>query len=754
AIIFIVSLISLMPSFFTNTMQVAYGAQFQIPSFAEVFILVWVAGILYAIKRYNFLAREEEISVLNEKILLEKKIVSIQSDYIKNQNYILETLFDYFRSNLREDIYEFIADRIYQTGNIKLLIITEYNPDNSKFTLKAFRGEEHICEEFSNIINSHLKSAEALNTYENKEFILEKLLSSHITKIEGGLYESILRSIDKDTISNFAEKYSLGNAYSIGFSSGNILYGAATIITEKNNEIENSEFLEILINVLSLILQKWNTDLKLKKSEELHRAIFEYSDDCIYILDQNGIILSISPSFERITGFRIKDYIGRPMSDIIHPDDIENSYKMLRDVINNSYSQRNIIRVLNSKGEVIYGEFAATKFLMDNGETGLLGIGRDVTERIKNEELIKKYQKELEIKTAKIETVGIMATGVLHDLNNILMNISAKIEKIKEYSVNDSLLNNYITDIDKTLTVAKRLSRSLFDISGGKVHGEEETSLKNLISETLNLLIREPKYKIIKEIPENIPDTTLSPTHFTQIFSNLVINSIQAMPDGGSIKISVSPKNIADRKFIVLSISDTGKGIPDEIQKRIFEPFFTTKPDGTGLGLPTVRTLIKSYGGEIEFSSEEGKGTTFTVTLPVKESERSQHSSPNKADSNREGRKIKTVLIVDDDKNIRELAEDMLIHIGFNAFSASDSISAIECVKNKNPDAVILDLHLADSSDAIKTLSKIREIRRETRVIICSGSPKDPFLIRYTKYGFDGALPKPFNLKDLENVLK
>ncbi len=753
AIIFIVSLISLMPSFFTNTMQIAYGVDFQIPSFAEVFILIWVGGIMYAIKRYNFLAREEEISELNEKIMLEKKIVAIQSEYIKNQNYILETLFDYFKKNPSDDIYYFIADRIYQTGGIKLLMITEYDMHNSKFTLKSLRCENTLEEEFRKLISSYLISSEADIIKTEKELILQKLLSSHIIKLGGGLYEGILRTIDKEKIVQFSERHSLGDAYSIGFSSGNNLYGAVTIIVEKDKILENTDFLEILINVLSLILQKWHADTRLKKSEELHRAIFEYSDDCIYILDQRGNILSVSPSFERITGYKISDFINKSMAEIIHPEDIEESFSMLRNVINSQTPLRKVIRIINSKNEIMYGEFAATKFILDSGETALLGIGRDVTERIRNEELIKSYQKELELKTTKIETAGLMAAGVLHDLNNILMNISSKVDKIKKINLPDTEINHYVTDIDRTLEMAKRLSRSLFNISGGKVPEDSDSSLRNIIKENLHLLVREPKYQVNTDIPENIPDIALSYSHFTQIFNNLVINAVQAMPDGGTIMVSASEKDINNRRFISLSVSDTGKGIPEEFHGKIFEPFFTTKPEGTGLGLPTVKSLIKSYGGEIEFSSVAGRGTTFTVLIPVRTDSKIK-AEPKEESKSGNNNKITTVLITDDDANIRELAVEMLKHLGFSAFSASDSTEAFNFIKTSPIDAVILDLHLKDKSDALQTLKQIREMKTDIKVIACSGSPNDSFLTRYSSYGFDGALSKPFNLKDLQNALK
>jgi len=751
AVIFIFSFISLLLAFLTNTLQIAFGDRFQIPAFAEVFLLFWILGIMLAIKRYHFLTKEKEISFLNEKIELEKKIVSIQSEYIRNQNYILEMLFDFFRGNSNENAFDFIADKIYQIGNIKLLMITEYIPESNEFFLKAIRGEDKIKNEFIEIIKTSIKKPGVKINADKVNMIIEKLLSSHIVKLNGGLYEGIGNAIDKEIIEGLVVEYFLGDAYSIGFSSGNNLLGAATIIVEKGKDLDNIEFLEILINVLSLILQKSQLDQKLRKSEELHRAIFEHSDDCIYILDKNGILLSISPSFERITGYKVSDFINKSMAAIIHPDDIEEAFTMLNDVINGSIPKRKVIRVLNFKKEIIYGEFAATRLNIGNGNYALLGIGRDVTERLKNEEIIKNYQKELEIKSTRIETVGVMATGVLHDLNNILMNISAKINKIKENNSLSKDILEYIKDIDKTLSVANRLSKNLFDISGGKIISTKETTIKTIILENIELLVRDNKYRLKLDIPDDILWPIPDLTYFIQITNNLIINALQAMPDGGDISISISNCQREKSTYLILSIKDTGPGIPPDIINRIYEPFFTTKSNGTGLGLYIVKSIVNSYGGDIEIKSEIGKGTEFTIYLP----EKRDTTKLNTEIKNDEKKKtIQNVLIVDDDHNILELTSDMISYLGFHPFLASTGADALELLRQNNIDAVILDLHLQDKTDAISTLKKIREIKQNVKVIICSGSPADPFLKRYTSYGFDGAIAKPFNLKDLENALR
>lgn len=754
AIIFLSSLISLIPSFFTNTMQIAFGADFQIPAFAEVFILIWVFGILFAIKKYNFLTREKEISELNEKIMLEQKIVSIQSEYIKNQNFLLEILLEYFKREPRSNnIFEYLAEKLYISGNIKLLMITEYNSENQEFTLKAIRCENDIEIELHKIIKSTISQPKVIL---NNPDIFSKLLSSHLIKIEGGFYEAILNAINKDIVDRLVERFNLGDAYSFGFSANNKLFGAATLIVERGKELENIDFMEILTNMLSLILQKHVLDVELRKSEELHRAIFEYSDDCIYILDSEGKILSISPSFERITKYKISDLINQSMAEIIHPEDINLAFHMLNEVVKGGTPQRKIIRIIDKDGGTLFGEFAATKFKLADGKVALLGIGRDITERIKNEELIKSYQRELELKTSRIETVGIMAAGVLHDLNNILMNIAGRTNKIKNKSISDPDIIQYLDDIDKTLKVAQRLSKNLFDISGGKID-EQNITLNQLIRENINLLVKEQKYKIQLNIPDHLPEITLNNSQFTQVLNNLVLNALQAMPEGGRLKIETDIKHLDGKEFLVLSVEDSGQGIPQEVQNKIFDPFFTTKPNGTGLGLPTVKSIIKSNGGEIELFSTPERGTTFKLYIPT--NQKSTTLEKAEIENSKTYNMCKNILVIDDEPVIRELTTDMLSHLGFNAFTASNSKEGLEIIKknlniSSRIETVILDLHLKDDLDAVSILKMIKLIDKDIRVIICSGSPRDPFLTRYLEYGFYKALLKPFNLNDLNNALK
>jgi PAS domain S-box-containing protein len=755
AVIFITSLLALFLSFLSNTLQIAFENQMNIPAFAEVFILIWVFGIIYSIKRFDFLTKKKEISKLTEQVKIQEWTNRIQNEYIKRQRYLSHILFDFIGSKIDNDIYEYIADRIYLLGDIKLLIITEFSTATKEFILKTLRAEPQLREEFLSIIKERLPSQKIRITDDN---ILNHLLSAHIIKIEGGLYESILRTIDRDTIDALAKKYNLKEAFVIGFSASNRLFGAATIILEEGKTFRDIEFVEVLINALSLILQKHLLDIQITKSELQYRTIFENSEDVIYILNSNGRIISLSPSCERITGYRIEDLINRPMSDIIHPDDINKAFDMQNKIINEGISERQTIRIISKDGGIIYGEFAGKRIKLDDGSYGLLGVGRDVTERIKNEEMIRSYQRELELKTAKIETTGLMAAGVLHDLNNIIMNISSRINTIKRCQIPDPTLAEQIDEIEKTISIAERISRSLLNISGGKSFEREEIPLSKLIIENLSLIVRDKRYKLKTSIIEQIPEVGLSHPQIIQIINNLVINSIQAMPSGGEIEVIITKERLSEKEYLKIIVVDTGPGIPDEIKEKVFDPFFTTKEEGTGLGLYIVKTLINSCKGKIEVKSTEGKGTMFTIYIPLREKTGDFHNEHIEG-AERNKRELKNILIIDDEETIRELTKDMLSHLGFNAIASPDIRDGINKIKElilgkERIDATILDLHLREAYDPVEVLKRIKSIDPEIRVIICSGSPQDPFIRRYTSYGFDAVLSKPFNLNTLKNALK
>jgi len=755
AIIFITSLLALFPSFLTNTLQVAFEDQLKLPSFAEVFILIWAFGIMYSIKKFDFLTKKEEISKLTEQVRIQEDINRIQNEYIKRQQYLSHILFDFIGSRIDQDIYEYIADKIYQLGKIKLLLITEYDDSTQELKLKTLRAEPDLIRDFSNILISKFPSQKARLSDDD---ILSKLLSAHLIKIEGGVYEGLLRSIDREVIDRLVIKYNLGDTFGIGFSANNKLSGAATIIFEKGNGFIDIEFTEVLINELSLILQKWLADIRILKSELLYRTIFENSDDVIYVLNDKGEMISISPSFERISGYRIADFINKSMVEIIYPEDINKAFDMLSKVINGGVSERQIIRIIAKDGSLHYGEFAGKRLKLEDGSFGLLGIGRDVTERIKNEELIRSYQRELELKTAKIETTGLMAAGVLHDLNNIIMNISSRINTIKRCDIPNPTLAEQIEEIEKTVSIAERISRSLFNISGGKSVEKHDIPLSRLITDNLSLLIREKKYRLKTEIITNIPELRLGNTQLIQIINNLVINSIQAMPSGGEIEIAITTHKKPDGEYLKIIVADTGPGIPEDLRQKIFEPFFTTKEEGTGLGLSTVKALLNSCGGNIELESEAGKGTRFTIYIPFADKTNNiQKPDTDEIADNTTG--MRNILVIDDDENIRNLTIDMLTLLGFRAIATANSPEGIEKIRERisgtdRIDAVILDLHLKENTDPINIMKNIKSLDPKIKVVICSGSPKDPFLTRFTSYGFDAALSKPFNLSSLKNILK
>lgn len=251
---------------------------------------------------------------------------------------------------------------------------------------------------------------------------------------------------------------------------------------------------------------------------------------------------------------------------------------------------------------------------------------------------------------------------------------------------------------------------------------------------------------------------------------NLINNAVESMPDGGTIDVRAENFNITAKrdlplpegKYVKILIRDQGIGIPEEHLSQIFDPYFSTKETGEqkgmGLGLATTYSIINRHDGHITVESEVGVGTTFTLYLPahekdVKELELKEISMPEKP-ATRTGR----ILLMDDEEMIRNLGKQILSKFGYDAELAKDGVEAIELYKNaidsgKPFEAVILDLTIKEGMGGVDTIKKLKEMDPQVRAIVSSGYSNDPVMTDFRKYGFIGALAKPYTIKDLSDTL-
>lgn len=298
------------------------------------------------------------------------------------------------------------------------------------------------------------------------------------------------------------------------------------------------------------------------------------------------------------------------------------------------------------------------------------------------------------LQAQKMESIGMLASGIAHEFNNLLSGILPNAELIKMTLKDDQPNFARAESIHKSAQRAGNIVKQLLSFARhDHIENDSSLNLNRAVSETLEIMGKLFGKEVIVEnkLPINLPLIKIDPTRIQQIIMNLAINARDALGGPGKIIFTAKPTSISDRrgngllngKYVVLSVIDNGKGITGDDLERIFDPFFTTKEPGkgTGLGLSTVYGIIKNLKGDIKVSSEVGKGTRFDLYFPVSDSTNVEIKNEEKISTEKKG---KTILVVDDERVVRDMAKDMLSFIGYDTHCVSGAFEAIEMVKDSS----------------------------------------------------------------------
>lgn len=387
---------------------------------------------------------------------------------------------------------------------------------------------------------------------------------------------------------------------------------------------------------------------------------------------------------------------------------------------------------------------------------GFWWLKRDISEKKRIEEEILRHQ--------KLESVGILAGGIAHDFNNLLTGILGNIALAQKNLRDDERGYERLESAAKACLRAQDLTRQLLTFSRGGDPIKKTASINELLQDSVMFALRGSKVRCNFEIPDSLWPTEIDEGQIYQVINNLVINSVQAMPDGGVISVRAfnmtvpaagSTLSLKEGTYVAVSISDSGDGIPTENLKKIFDPYFTTKTTGTGLGLATCYSIIKKHGGIITVQSQPGVGSTFCFYLPASEAEVVVQTEPTVQSGPVRAR----ILVMDDDETIRELVLELLGDMGYEVVLARDGAEAISAYlaarrENNGFDAVIMDLTIPGAMGGKEAIASLREIDPNVKAIVSSGYCNDPIMGDFRNYGFVGVLPKPYNPKELRGELQ
>jgi len=503
------------------------------------------------------------------------------------------------------------------------------------------------------------------------------------------------------------------------------------------------------------ITKRIRAEEALRQSESRFRTLVEHARDVIYTLTTDILISSLSPAFEKVTGWSTTEWIGRPIEELIHPDDwplvVEMGIRLLR----GEKPPIHEARIRTKSSEYITAEFSIVEHMESEKLVGIIGIGRDITDRKRMEEELQKAQ--------KIESLGILAGGIAHDFNNILTPILANISIARTFADFDRDIGEALTDAEKACLRAKGLTQQLLTFSKGGMPVKELVSICGLLKEETRFASSGSNVRWAYSVPEDLWWVEIDQGQMGQVIRNLIINAAQAMPEGGmarieAVNVTLGPNkhvSLKEGKYVRIDISDNGVGIPPRHLPKIFDPFFSTKDKGSGLGLSISHTIVMRHQGSIEVESEMGKGTTFHIYLPASEKDRGlEHKDRPKALKG-EGR----ILLIDDDEAIRRSAEQMLRRLGYDVESAKEGNEGLRLYRGAKESgrpfsAVIMDLTIPGGMGGRQTIKRLKEVEPAAKMIVSSGYSDDPVMARFKEHGFEASLKKPYTIGELAELVQ
>lgn len=488
----------------------------------------------------------------------------------------------------------------------------------------------------------------------------------------------------------------------------------------------------------------------LQESARTMTDILENTTDGFFALDDQWKFTYLNPEAERLLARKRDDLIGKEL------------WKEFPELVGSPFEQ-NYRRVL---AEQVAVEFEASDaagriwFEMRAYPSGqcISVFFRDVTERKRSE--------EERLTTSKLESLGTLAGGIAHDLNNILTVISGNIGLAQIEAPGDAgSLLSFLSKAGQAAQHAAHLSSQLLTFSKGGAPIKRVSSISELLAQAAEFSLYGSNLRADIDLAADLWKAEVDPGQIEQVINALVINAREAMPHGGTVRISARNVTMEDNpdallpagRYLKVTVADRGSGVAEELTTKIFDPYFTTKPMGSGLGLAISYSVVKKHGGILHLENSSPEGSTFAFYLPASKgqstvrepvvAERVFHFNHQR------------ILIMDDEAAIRDLTSQLLSTLGYEVTAVPDGLEAVRIYeralrRGENFQAVILDATIRGGMGGLATIERLRTLDPQVTAIICSGYSDEAALSEFLAYGFRSALPKPFTRRELSDALQ
>jgi PAS domain S-box-containing protein len=478
--------------------------------------------------------------------------------------------------------------------------------------------------------------------------------------------------------------------------------------------------------------------------------ILDKTSDGFFAVDRDWKFTFINPQAERLLGRRREDLLGKDfwmeLPEFTAAAFEENYRRAMSEQVAVEFEAS------DSSGRVWY------ELLAYPSGGGVSVFLRDVTDR-------KRVEQE-RLTTSKIESLGTLAGGIAHDLNNILTVIAGNIGLAQiETPENATPLLSFLSRAGQAAQQAAQLSSQLLTFSKGGTPLKRVASISSIIRQATEFSLHGSNLRAELNVPSDLWKAAVDPGQIEQVMNALVINAREEMPDGGTVRVSANNVEVDSSsglplrpgRYLKVSVADNGGGIDPASVTKIFDPYFTTKATASGLGLSISYSVVKKHAGLLHLESTSPEGSTFAFYLPAADDEAQSEETP--AAHRVFNFNHQRVLVMDDEAAIRDLTSELLATLGYKVTTVPDGAEALKTYaramrSGENFQAVILDATIRGGMGGVATIERLRDLDPDVNAIICSGYSDEAALAEFLTYGFRAALAKPFTRHELANVLQ
>ncbi|HRU06356.1 MAG TPA: response regulator [Candidatus Brocadiia bacterium] len=520
-------------------------------------------------------------------------------------------------------------------------------------------------------------------------------------------------------------------------------------------------------SALALAMRQAGLARRLRQVEDQYSLLADNVSDVVWTRDMRLRLTYVSPSIQRFLGYTAEEMRALPQESLLESSSLrralaafEEERRALERGGPEAVSERTIeLEYVRKDGSTVWAETRSWLMLDASGRaSGVASVSREVTSRRRLEEELRRSQ--------KLEAVGKLAGGIAHEFNNLLTAILGHTDMILLDGELAGDVRAAVGEIARAAERAGELTGQLLGFARKGKYRLKPMDLHETIRDVARFLEKTASRPVRVEMNLRADPSWVSgdPGQLRQVMMNLGLNACDAMPQGGALRFATEVvdadeafrRNYPDcraERYLAVSVSDTGVGIPKAFAHRVFEPFFTTKPqgEGTGLGLAMVYGVVKNHGGAVGFVTQEGRGTTFRLYLPL-------CAPPAPAGAEAAGPAVRdarrAVLVVDDEEVVRDVASAMLARLGYQVHTAANGREAVEQYRlhGKELDLVILDM-IMPVMDGRDCFVELRRIDPDVKAVLCTGYGRDERARDLLDMGMRGLIQKPFRFETLTEAV-